>query len=231
MKWRFSDRGQSREARHDTPDDEQQRTCLHPCGPPRTGKARLRPQLRAQDRGGISRSDHARAGGVHRRTRHRLPGNGVGSGSALHPASRRAQGLHQGARRAHAGLCRLCRKPAVHHARQSCGKRPRLPVPARLRPASDGSRSGAARAWSKTTRPCSSGWSTPATGHRPERAILFTVEAWDVNCSQHITARFSESEIADATVVLRNRIAELEAENARLRAASTPAAHAPLASE
>ena len=25
---------------------------------------------------------------------------------------------------------------------------------------------------------------------RPERAILFTVEAWDVNCPQHITARF-----------------------------------------
>ena len=53
---------------------------------------------------------------------------------------------------------------------------------------------------------------------RPERAILFTVEAWDVNCTQHITARFTENEIADATVVLRERIAALEAENARLRA-------------
>src|SRR5438876_7746897 len=31
---------------------------------------------------------------------------------------------------------------------------------------------------------------------RPERAILFTLEAWDVNCSQHITARFSEDEVA-----------------------------------
>ena len=59
---------------------------------------------------------------------------------------------------------------------------------------------------------------------RPERAILFTVEAWDVNCTQHITARFTESEIADATVVLRERIAALEAENARLRAAASPAA-------
>ena len=26
---------------------------------------------------------------------------------------------------------------------------------------------------------------------RPERAILFTIEAWDVNCSQHITARMT----------------------------------------
>jgi uncharacterized protein len=52
---------------------------------------------------------------------------------------------------------------------------------------------------------------------RPERAILFTIEAWDVNCSQHITARFSEPEIAEATAMLRDRLATLEAENARLR--------------
>jgi predicted pyridoxine 5'-phosphate oxidase superfamily flavin-nucleotide-binding protein len=58
----------------------------------------------------------------------------------------------------------------------------------------------------------------PGYRARPERAILFTVEAWDVNCTQHITARFTESEIADATLVLRDRIAALEAENARLRA-------------
>src|SRR5262245_25667603 len=59
----------------------------------------------------------------------------------------------------------------------------------------------------------------PGYRARPERAILFTVEAWDVNCSQHITARFSEVEIAEATVALRERIAALEAENVRLRAA------------
>jgi uncharacterized protein len=53
---------------------------------------------------------------------------------------------------------------------------------------------------------------------RPERAILFTVEAWDVNCTQHITTRFTASEVADATVMLREQIAALEAENARLRA-------------
>jgi predicted pyridoxine 5'-phosphate oxidase superfamily flavin-nucleotide-binding protein len=55
---------------------------------------------------------------------------------------------------------------------------------------------------------------------RPERAILFTVEAWDANCSQHITARFTEAEVAQATAVLTQRLAALEAENARLRAAS-----------
>ena len=30
---------------------------------------------------------------------------------------------------------------------------------------------------------------------KPERAILFTIEAWDVNCSQHIVTRFTEAEI------------------------------------
>ena len=54
---------------------------------------------------------------------------------------------------------------------------------------------------------------------RPERAILFSIEAWDVNCSQHITARFTEAEISEAASVLQQRIAALEAENAQLRAA------------
>ncbi len=53
---------------------------------------------------------------------------------------------------------------------------------------------------------------------RAERAILFTIEAWDTNCSSHITARFTESDIADATAAMRERIAALEAENAGLRA-------------
>ena len=48
----------------------------------------------------------------------------------------------------------------------------------------------------------------PGYRARPERAILFTVEAWDVNCSQHITPRFSEAEVAEATVLLRDRIAD-----------------------
>ncbi len=60
----------------------------------------------------------------------------------------------------------------------------------------------------------------PGYRARPERAILFTVEAWDVNCSQHITARFTETDIAEATIFLRDRIATLEAENAELREAA-----------
>lgn len=53
---------------------------------------------------------------------------------------------------------------------------------------------------------------------KPERAILFTLEAWDVNCSQHIVTRFTEEEIEEAFAAVRGKIEELQAENARLRA-------------
>src|SRR5262245_38205666 len=52
---------------------------------------------------------------------------------------------------------------------------------------------------------------------RPQRVILFTVDAWDVNCSQHITPRFTQAEVIDATTELQKRMAALEAENADLK--------------
>jgi predicted pyridoxine 5'-phosphate oxidase superfamily flavin-nucleotide-binding protein len=45
---------------------------------------------------------------------------------------------------------------------------------------------------------------------RPEQAILITLEAWDVNCPQHITRRFDEAEVEQLVAPLRQRIAELE---------------------
>ena len=53
---------------------------------------------------------------------------------------------------------------------------------------------------------------------KPERAILFTIEAWDVNCSQHIVTRFTEADIAGALDAVQAKIAALETENAALRA-------------
>ena len=47
---------------------------------------------------------------------------------------------------------------------------------------------------------------------RPEQVICFDVIAWDVNCPQHITPRFSEAEIEAAVAPLHARIAELEAQ-------------------
>jgi uncharacterized protein len=58
---------------------------------------------------------------------------------------------------------------------------------------------------------------------RPERAIVFTVEAWDSNCQSHITARFSEDEIKQATAALIQRIADLEAELAAVKAQAAQA--------
>src|SRR6476659_6127531 len=49
---------------------------------------------------------------------------------------------------------------------------------------------------------------------RPERAILFTIEAWNANCSQHITARLSEPEIEQMLRTVQERYAALQAENA-----------------
>ena len=58
---------------------------------------------------------------------------------------------------------------------------------------------------------------------RPEQAIVFAVTAWDINCSQHIPRRFDAADVAAALTVRDRRIAELEAEVARLRAGEASA--------
>jgi len=60
----------------------------------------------------------------------------------------------------------------------------------------------------------------PAYKARPQRAIVFTLEAWDVNCTQHIVPRYSEAEIAPGLNKLVARIKELEDEVARLKTGS-----------
>jgi predicted pyridoxine 5'-phosphate oxidase superfamily flavin-nucleotide-binding protein len=57
----------------------------------------------------------------------------------------------------------------------------------------------------------------PAYKAKPQRAIVFTLEAWDVNCRQHIVPRYSEAEMAPAMNKLIARIKELEEEVARLK--------------
>jgi len=56
----------------------------------------------------------------------------------------------------------------------------------------------------------------PDYSGKPERAFVFHVEAWDVNCPQHIRPRWTEEEISPLIEELKARIAELETENARL---------------
>jgi predicted pyridoxine 5'-phosphate oxidase superfamily flavin-nucleotide-binding protein len=55
-----------------------------------------------------------------------------------------------------------------------------------------------------------------------ERAILIHVEAFDWNCPQHITPRYTLEELEPSLAPLRERLAALEAENATLRAKLKP---------
>ena len=50
-----------------------------------------------------------------------------------------------------------------------------------------------------------------------ERVLLIHVEAFDWNCPQHITPRYTAAELQDLLVPAQARLAQLEAENADLR--------------
>jgi uncharacterized protein len=50
---------------------------------------------------------------------------------------------------------------------------------------------------------------------RPERAIVFTVEAWDRNCPQHIPQLFAAAEVEAALAARDSRIEALEVEAAQ----------------
>ncbi len=52
---------------------------------------------------------------------------------------------------------------------------------------------------------------------RPERAILFTLEAYDINCPQHIPHMLTDDEFETQLSALEGRIEQLEQENIRLR--------------
>jgi predicted pyridoxine 5'-phosphate oxidase superfamily flavin-nucleotide-binding protein len=54
-------------------------------------------------------------------------------------------------------------------------------------------------------------------GGRVERAIVFHIHAWDVNCPQHIKPRFTEEDLGPMVEQYQRRISELEAEVHQLR--------------
>jgi predicted pyridoxine 5'-phosphate oxidase superfamily flavin-nucleotide-binding protein len=60
--------------------------------------------------------------------------------------------------------------------------------------------------------------SVPGYRAKIERIFRLRLEAFDWNCSQHITPRFSEEQVDDAVAPLRQRLSQLEIENAQLRA-------------
>ena len=58
----------------------------------------------------------------------------------------------------------------------------------------------------------------PGYKAKPERAFLLHLEAFDWNCQQHITPRFTETELEAAFTQVGMWLGQLEAENKRLEA-------------
>jgi uncharacterized protein len=58
---------------------------------------------------------------------------------------------------------------------------------------------------------------------RPEQVIIFKIAAWDTNCPQHIPQKFDAADVAAALASRDARIAELEAEVAKLKSAVSAA--------
>jgi uncharacterized protein len=50
-----------------------------------------------------------------------------------------------------------------------------------------------------------------------QQAILFEIEAWDTNCPQHIPQKLDATDVARTVTRLEANIADLKAENAKLR--------------
>lgn len=57
----------------------------------------------------------------------------------------------------------------------------------------------------------------PGYPGRVERIVLIAVQAFDWNCPQHITPRFTQAELEVALVPVRDELAALRRENERLR--------------
>ncbi len=51
----------------------------------------------------------------------------------------------------------------------------------------------------------------------PERAVVIAVQAFDWNCPRHIPQRFTIAELEDRIAPVRDELAALQAENARLK--------------
>lgn len=60
--------------------------------------------------------------------------------------------------------------------------------------------------------------SDPTYKGRAERIFKLRLEAFDWNCPQHITPRYTEQQVEQAVAPLRQRLQQLEADNAALRA-------------
>jgi len=56
----------------------------------------------------------------------------------------------------------------------------------------------------------------------PEQVVMFTIEAWDRNCPQHIPKRIEQAEMTEMIIARDQRIEELEQQINRLKAEGQP---------
>jgi predicted pyridoxine 5'-phosphate oxidase superfamily flavin-nucleotide-binding protein len=53
--------------------------------------------------------------------------------------------------------------------------------------------------------------------HKPERMVVLEIQAYDWNCPQHITPRYTADEVESAFASQRKYVSDLETENKRLK--------------
>ncbi|NQV25845.1 MAG: pyridoxamine 5'-phosphate oxidase family protein [Rhodopirellula sp.] len=68
-------------------------------------------------------------------------------------------------------------------------------------------------------------------GGNVERAIVFSIEAWDANCPQHIHKRFAQSVVAPIIEKLQMQVRELQAEIVQARRTQTVSSSGSVAPE
>ena len=143
----------------------------------------------------VEDGDHRRSPPVPRRHRHLLLRHGQRRRPALYPASRRAAGLPEAigthtlafadfaGNRQYITLGHLKENDRAHIFILHFATQQRVKLWGRARVVE-----GDLELMERLV--------DPAYKARPERAIVFTLEAWDANCPQHIVPRYSEAEIA-----------------------------------
>src|SRR5580700_6882797 len=144
--------------------------------------------------------------GVHRRARQLLYGHRFGERLALCPAPRRAARFYPDARRQDFSVGNLATGGRAALIMVDYPNRRRLKIYAHVevKNLADNPELAAAVA-------------NPGYKAKPERVLLFHLDAFDWNCPQHITQRFTEAEIDTALAPVRDRLAQLKAENKALR--------------
>ena len=184
-----------------------------PSGSCGAGTPGITPRLRtARRQRRLEQHRHRGASRIHRAAGFAVLRDGQRGWATVCSASRRPARIPACPRRPYAGLRRFSRQPAIHHDRQSRRERSAHSCSSWITSSGNGSNCGGERGWSRTTLHLLERLMPEGYRARPEQAILFTLEAWDANCPQHIPRLYAEEDVARIVGELKARIAALEAQ-------------------